>query len=47
MIYLAAAYSVFWAVTFGYVFSISARLRRTERELDELGSECCHPERIK
>lgn len=34
--YLVAAYAVFWAVTFVLVFSISARQRRLQQELDAL-----------
>ncbi len=36
MPYLAAAYVVFWAVTFGFVFTMSARLQRLEEELRTL-----------
>lgn len=36
MTYLAAAYAVFWGVTFLYVFSIAARQRRLQREIDDL-----------
>jgi len=34
--YLVAAYAVFWAITFVLVFSISARQKRLQRELDTL-----------
>jgi len=34
--YLVAAYAVFWAVTFILVFSISARQRKLQQELDAL-----------
>ncbi len=36
MTYLAAAYSVFWGVTFLYVFSIASRQKRLQREIDVL-----------
>ena len=36
MTYLAAAYAVFWGVTFLYVFSIASRQRRLQREIDVL-----------
>jgi CcmD family protein len=36
MSYLAAAYAVFWAFTFALVFSIWARQRRVEREIEAL-----------
>ncbi len=36
MAYLAAAYAVFWGVTFLYVFSIASRQRRLQREIDVL-----------
>jgi CcmD family protein len=34
--YLVAAYTVFWAVTFILVFSISARQKKLEQELSAL-----------
>jgi CcmD family protein len=34
--YLVAAYAVFWAITFILVFSISARQKRLQQELDTL-----------
>ena len=34
--YLAAAYAVFWGLTFLYVFSIGSRQRRLQREVDAL-----------
>ena len=34
MAHLFAAYFVLWAITFGYVFSIAARQKRLQRELD-------------
>ncbi len=36
MTYLAAAYAVFWGVTFLYVFSIASRQRRLQREINVL-----------
>ncbi|NIN69289.1 MAG: CcmD family protein [Anaerolineae bacterium] len=36
MWYLFAAYAVFWAVTFAYVFTIASRQKRLEREIDAL-----------
>jgi len=36
MTYLAAAYAVFWGVTFLYVFSVASRQRRLQREIDFL-----------
>jgi CcmD family protein len=36
MTYLAAAYAVFWGVTFLYIFSIASRQRRLQREIDTL-----------
>ena len=35
-VYLAAAYAVFWALTFALVFSLSVRQRRLEREIAAL-----------
>jgi len=34
--FLVAAYAVFWAITFILVFSISARQKRLQQELDAL-----------
>lgn len=34
--YLVAAYAVFWAITFILVFSISARQRKLQQELETL-----------
>ena len=34
--YLVAAYAVFWAITFILVFSISARQKKLQQELDAL-----------
>ena len=36
MEYLVAAYAVFWAITFILVFSISARQKKLQQELDAL-----------
>ncbi len=36
MTYLAAAYAVFWGVTFLYVLSIASRQKRLRREIDVL-----------
>ncbi len=36
MAYLFAAYMILWAITFGYVFSIAARQKRLQRELELL-----------
>jgi CcmD family protein len=36
MTYLFGAYLILWAITFGYVFSISARQKRLQRELERL-----------
>jgi CcmD family protein len=36
MNYLFAAYAVFWGLTFGYVFTISSRQKRLEKEIDIL-----------
>jgi len=36
MAYLFAAFLILWAVTFGYVFSISARQKRLQQELEAL-----------
>jgi hypothetical protein len=36
--FLAAAYGVFWALTFGLVFSVWARQRRLEREIAALAA---------
>ena len=34
--YLFAAYAVFWALTFAYVFTIASRQKRLEREIEVL-----------
>jgi CcmD family protein len=36
MVYLFAAYAVFWALTFVYVFTIASRQKRLEQEIDTL-----------
>ncbi len=35
-VYLVAAYGVFWVFTFALVFSIWARQRRVERQIEAL-----------
>jgi CcmD family protein len=34
--YLFAAYAVFWALTFIFVFSIASRQKRLEKEIEAL-----------
>ncbi len=34
--YLFAAYAVFWALTFVYVFSIASRQKRLQNEIETL-----------
>ena len=36
MTYLFAAYAVFWALTFVYVFGIGSRQRKLEKEVEAL-----------
>ena len=36
MVYLFVAYSVFWALTFVFVFSISSKQKSLEREIEAL-----------
>ena len=36
MVYLFAVYFILWALAFGYLFSISSRQKRLQRELDLL-----------
>jgi CcmD family protein len=36
MWYLFAAYAVFWALTFAYVFTIASRQKKLEQEIDTL-----------
>jgi len=38
-VYLVAAYAMFWGLTFVLVFSIWARQRRMEREIDLLRAQ--------
>lgn len=38
MNYLVAAYAVFWALTIAYVFTISSRQKRLEKEIEALSS---------
>jgi CcmD family protein len=38
LVYLLAAYAIFWALTFALVLSIWARQRRLERELASLAA---------
>ena len=34
--YLFGAYFVLWAITFGYIFSLGARQKRLQRDLERL-----------
>jgi CcmD family protein len=36
MYYLFAAYAIFWAFTFAYIFAIASRQKRLEKEIDAL-----------
>lgn len=36
MAYLFGAYFVLWAVTFGYLFTLGARQKQLQRELERL-----------
>ena len=36
MIYLFGAYFILWVITFGYVFSLGARQKRLQTELELL-----------
>jgi CcmD family protein len=36
MAYLFGAYLILWAITFGYVFAISARQKQLQRDLERL-----------
>lgn len=38
MVYLVAAYIVFWAVTFIYVFSIASRQKRLQKDIESIRS---------
>ena len=42
--YIFAAYSIVWAVIFGYVFFIHMRHRKLQRELDSLKEDADKPE---
>ncbi len=42
MVYLVAAYAVFWAITFILIFSISARQKKLQQELDALKQAQIH-----
>ncbi len=37
MVYLFAAYAVFWALTFVYLLTIASRQKRLQEELETLG----------
>jgi CcmD family protein len=36
LVYLFAAYAVFWALTFAFVFNIARRQRSLQREIESL-----------
>ena len=36
MIYLFGAFTLLWAIAFGYVFSVHARQKQVHRELERL-----------
>jgi CcmD family protein len=36
LVYLFAAYAVFWVITFAFVFSMSRRQKRLQREVEAL-----------
>jgi len=38
MVYLFAAYAVFWVLTFVYVFTIASRQKRLENQIEALRS---------
>jgi CcmD family protein len=38
MTYLFAAYGIFWALTFAFVFRIATKQRQLEKELEDLNS---------
>jgi CcmD family protein len=38
MIYLFAAYAVFWALTFVFLFTIASRQKRLENQIEALRS---------
>jgi len=39
VVYLFAVYFVLWAITFGYVFSLGARQKRLQQELELLSAK--------
>jgi CcmD family protein len=39
MTYLLVAFLILWAITFGYVFSLGARQKRLQQELELLRKE--------
>jgi CcmD family protein len=43
LVYLVAAYAVFWTLTFVLVFSMWARQRRLQREIADLASRLGEP----
>ncbi|MCJ7667840.1 MAG: CcmD family protein [Anaerolineae bacterium] len=45
MDYLFAAYGVFWALTFIFVFTIGSRQKRLEKEIEALKKELEKEER--
>ena len=45
MIYLFAAYTVFWALTFVYIFTIASRQKRLENQIEALRSALEREER--
>jgi CcmD family protein len=45
MTYLFAAYAVFWALTFIFVFTIASRQKRLENEIEALRSALEREER--
>lgn len=45
MVYLFAAYAVFWALTFIFVFTIASRQKRLEKEIEALRSALEREER--
>ena len=45
MVYLFAAYAVFWVLTFVYVFTIASRQKRLENQIEALRSSLDREER--
>jgi CcmD family protein len=45
MVYLFVGYLVLWALTFGYLYVLSARQNEMQRELDQLNQAQSVPER--